>query len=137
VTLQVQLVSPERILWSGEAEMLTARTVEGGDITFLTGHAPFVGALEIGQVTVRPAQGSDVNFAVHGGFVEVSNDEVSVLSDVAEAMEQVDVNRAREARDRARAALSLDVGDIEAVSALRRAELRLQVAGATTEAASH
>jgi F-type H+-transporting ATPase subunit epsilon len=129
VTLQVQLVSPERILWSGEAEMLTARTLEGGDITFLTGHAPFVGALEVGKVTVRPAEGSDLHFAVHGGFVEVSGDEVSVLSDVAEAADQVDIERAQEAYARAKAAAAKDVGDTEAVAAARRAELRLEIAG--------
>ena len=84
MTMQVQVVSPERILWSGDAELVTARTVEGGDITFLTGHAPFVGALETGKVTVRPDGGDDVFFAVHGGFVEVSADNVSLLTDVAE-----------------------------------------------------
>ena len=49
MTLHVELVSPERILWTGEAEMVSARTVGGGEIAFLTGHAPFVGALDIGQ----------------------------------------------------------------------------------------
>jgi F-type H+-transporting ATPase subunit epsilon len=129
----VQLVSPERILWSGDAEMLTARTVEGGDITFLTGHAPFVGALEVGKVTVRPAEGDDIEFAVHGGFVEVSNDEVSVLSDVAEQADQVDIDRARAAYERAKAAIAADVTDEEAVAALRRAELRLAVAGVVAD----
>jgi len=129
MTLQVQVVSPERILWSGEAAMVTARTVEGGDISFLTGHAPFVGALETGKVTVRPADGADVFFAVHGGFVEVSNDEVSLLTDVAEAAEAVDVDRAAEARDRAKAQLNQVPDDADAVAALKRAELRLTVAG--------
>ena len=73
MTMTVQVVSPERILWSGEAEFVTARTVEGGDITFLTGHAPFVGALEIGKVIIRPAEGDDAVFAVHGGFVELAS----------------------------------------------------------------
>ena len=54
MSLQVQVVSPERILWTGDAAMVTARTVEGGDITFLTGHAPFVGALETGKVIQVP-----------------------------------------------------------------------------------
>ena len=83
MTLQVQVVSPERVLWSGEAEMVTTRVVEGGDISFLTGHVPYLGALDIGVLTIRPEQGDDVAFAVHGGFVEVSNDNVSIISDVA------------------------------------------------------
>lgn len=129
MTLQVQLVSPERILWTGEAEMVTARTIEGGDISFLTGHAPFVGALEIGKVTVRPSDGDDVTFAVHGGFVEVSNDDVSLLSDVSEATESIDVERATRASQAAKDALAQDSDDEEAAAALRRAELRLDMAG--------
>lgn len=127
--MQVQVVSPERILWSGDAELVTARTVEGGDITFLTGHAPFVGALETGKVTVRPDGGDDVFFAVHGGFVEVSADNVSLLTDVAEHAESIDIERAKAALAAAEEAMSRDVSDIEAVAARRRAELRLEVAG--------
>lgn len=130
MTLQIQLVSPERILWSGDAEMVTARTVEGGDITFLTGHAPFVGALETGKVTLRPSDGGDVHFAVHGGFVEVSGDEVSLLTDVAESAEWIDIERANASREAAKAELATNPDDGDAVAALRRAELRLEVAGA-------
>jgi F-type H+-transporting ATPase subunit epsilon len=131
VSLQVQVVSPERILWAGDADMVTARTVDGGDISFLTGHSPFVGALEIGQVTIRPTTGADVHFAVHGGFVEVSANNVSVLSDVAEAADQIDVERATRARDAARTALSGAPDDDDAAAALRRADVRLLVAGET------
>lgn len=132
MSLQVQVVSPERILWSGEAELVTARVVDGGDITFLSGHAPYVGALETGQVTIRPADGDDTQYAVHGGFVEVSNDVVTLLTDVAEGIDQIDVARATAARDAAKAALAADRGDADAAAALRRAELRLSVAGGVT-----
>jgi F-type H+-transporting ATPase subunit epsilon len=128
MTLQVEVVSPERILWQGEADMVIARTLGGGDIAFLTGHAPFVGALDIGKVVVRPPQGSDEIVAVHGGFVEVSNDRVTILSDVAELASQVDVERARRAAERAETALRAE-NDAEAEAALRRAHLRLTVAG--------
>jgi F-type H+-transporting ATPase subunit epsilon len=128
MTLQVEVVSPERILWQGEADMVIARTLGGGDIAFLTGHAPFVGALDIGKVVVRPPQGADEIVAVHGGFVEVSNDRVTILSDVAELASQVDVERARRAAERAEAALRAET-DVEAEAALRRAHLRLLVAG--------
>lgn len=129
MTMTVQVVSPERILWSGEAEMVTARTVEGGDISFQTGHAPFVGALQTGKVIIRPADADPIVFAVHGGFVEISNDEVSVLSDVSEAADQIDVERAQAALATARAALATDPVDPAAIDAVRRAELRLDVAG--------
>ncbi len=127
--MQVQVVSPERILWSGDAELVTARTVEGGDITFLSGHAPFVGALETGKVTLRPEGGADVVFAVHGGFVEISGDDVSLLTDVAEPADGIDIARAEAARAGAKDALAKTPDDAEAVAALRRAELRLEVAG--------
>ncbi len=132
MTLQVSVVSPERILWSGEAEMVIARTVGGGEIAFLTGHSPFVGALDIGKVVVRASSGDDEVVAVHGGFVEVSNDHVTVLSDVAELAGDIDVDRARSAQERAEAALR-DGGEAEEErrADLRRAEVRLEVAAAT------
>jgi F-type H+-transporting ATPase subunit epsilon len=129
VTLQVEVVSPERVLWSGEAEMVTARTVGGGDIAFLTGHQPFVGALAVAKVTVRPDEGPDEQIAVHGGFVEVSGDRVTILSDVAEVASQIDVERARRAREEAEAHLRQE-HDAEAEASLRRAHVRLEVAGA-------
>lgn len=130
MTLQVQVVSPERILWSGDASMVTARTIEGGDISFQTGHAPFVGALQTGKVVVYPDSADPELFAVHGGFVEVSNNQVSLLTDVAEHGDSVDVERAREAIERAKKKLSEDPLHSDALSALKRGELRLEVAGA-------
>ncbi len=127
MTMQVDLVSPERILYSGEAEMVLARTSEG-EIAFLTGHAPFIGALGIGRVIIRPATGGDEVAAVHGGFVEVSNDRVTILSDVAELASQIDLRRAQHALDEAeRRTMELD--DAEAIARLARARLRVQVAG--------
>jgi len=126
MTMQVELVSPERILWSGEAEMVVARTSEG-DIAFLTGHAPFIGALGIGGVTIEEPGGQQTKIAVHGGFVEVSHNKVVLLSDVAELASDIDVNRAREAKERAEAALRQE-HDAEVEAALRRANLRLSLA---------
>ena len=134
MTLQVELVSPERILYSGEADMVIARTVGGGELAFLTGHAPFVGALDIATVTLRTAVGDQL-VAVHGGFVEVSNDTVTILSDVAELSSQIDVERARQASDDAERRLQHD-HDAEAEGAARRAHVRLAAAGGLA-AASH
>jgi F-type H+-transporting ATPase subunit epsilon len=125
--LQVELVSPERILYSGEAEMLVARTSEG-DIAFLAGHAPFLGALGIGAVTINTVGGGTEQAAVHGGFVEVSGDRVTILSDVAELASDIDAARAQRAKEQAEAQLR-HAHDVEAEAALRRAHLRLEVAG--------
>jgi F-type H+-transporting ATPase subunit epsilon len=124
--MEVELVSPERVLYSGEADMVIARA-EGGDIAFLPGHAPFLGTLQIGMVTIR-SQGNQEVAAVHGGFVEVRDDKVIILSDVAELASQIDVARAREAGERAEAKLRTD-HDSEAEAALRRAHVRLEAAG--------
>ena len=124
--LQVELVSPERILYSGEAEMVVARTSEG-DIAFLTGHSPFIGALGVGAVSIRGTDGSEERAAVHGGFVEVSDNRVTILSDVAELASQIDVTRAERARAAAEEALRRE-HDTESEAALRRAQVRLQAA---------
>jgi F-type H+-transporting ATPase subunit epsilon len=126
--MQVELVSPERILFSGEAEMVIARTEGGGDIAFLSGHAPFVGALGIGMVRIRPTGGGDEErAAVHGGFVEVKDDRVTILSDVAELASQIDVERAQRAKEEAERRL-MESDDAECEAALRRAHVRLVVA---------
>ena len=127
--LQVELVSPEKVLYSGQASFVRARTVGGGEIAFLTGHAPFIGALDISSVKVIVESGEELFFAVHGGFVEVSDDTVTILSDVAELQSDIDVSRAEEARARAEADLRTNPDDEEANAALKRAEVRIEVAG--------
>jgi F-type H+-transporting ATPase subunit epsilon len=129
VPLNVDVVSPERVLYSGDADMLVCRTSEG-EIAFLPGHASFLGALGIGVVrSLLPDQGEQA-VAVHGGFVEVAKDHVIVLSDVAELADQIDVARAQRARQRAEERLNAEPDDEEAQAALLRATTRLEVAGA-------
>ena len=127
--MQVELVSPERILFSGEADMVIVRTVGGGDVAFLTGHAPFLGALAIHSARIKRPDGTEETAAVHGGFVHVRDNNVIILSDVAELASQVDVERARRAKEAAEEK-ARDVDDAEAQAALQRAVLRIDVAGA-------
>lgn len=128
MALQVEIVSPERVLYSGEGDMVVCRAAEG-DIAFLPGHAPYIGALGVAAVRVILPQHGEQAAAVHGGFVEVRDDHVIVLSDVAELPEQIDVARARAAKARAEEALRRDEHDEEARAALARANVRLEVAG--------
>jgi F-type H+-transporting ATPase subunit epsilon len=133
VPLTVDIVSPERVLYTGEADMVVCRTSEG-EIAFLPGHTPFLGALGIGVVRILlPGEGEQAA-AVHGGFVEVSNDRVIVLSDVAELAERIDVGRARRALEGAQERLGADPEDEDAQAALLRATTRLEVAGAAERA---
>ncbi len=134
MALRVEVVSPEQVLWTGEASMVVARTAGGGEIGFLPGHAPFIGALDVAAVRVIQ-EGGDEAIAVHGGFVEVSHDKLTVLSDMAELASQIDVARAEAARADAEARLKRVPGDPDAARDLRKADVRLQVAGATRTAA--
>jgi F-type H+-transporting ATPase subunit epsilon len=128
--MQVELVSPEAIVYTGVATMVLARTPEG-EIAFQPGHIPFVGTLSgKGAVKLWLSDGTVMPVAVHSGFVQVANDTVTILSDVAELREAIDVPRAEAARERALADLAADANDEEARARLERAELRLQVAGA-------
>ena len=129
-TFPVTVVSPEQVLYEGEGEMVACRTTEG-EIAFLPGHQPLLGALGTAKVRVILADGEQT-IAVHEGFVEVSGDRVVVLSDVAELPEEIDAARAQAAKERAEAALASNPDDEDAKAALARAELRLEVAGART-----
>jgi F-type H+-transporting ATPase subunit epsilon len=133
MALHVEVVSPESILYEGEGEQVVCRPT-GGEIAFLPGHTPFVGALDTYPVRVLLPGEGEVVIAVHGGFVEVRDDRVTVLSDVAELPDMIDVVRAQTAKEVAEAAVAADADDAEAAAALKRAELRLQVAGAGTPA---
>ena len=126
-TMHVELVSPERMLFSGEATIVIARP-SGGDAAFLPGHAPFLGLLGIGPVLIRTADGAEVRAAVHGGFIEVRNNRVTILSDVAELERDIDANRARAAKAKIEAKQH-ELSDADAAAALRRAHVRLEMAG--------
>lgn len=132
--LKVEVVSPERVLYSGEATMVITRTLSegegagGGEIAFQAGHTPFLGALAHSHTRVFLLDGTVADIAVHGGFVEVSENKVSILSDSAELSAEIDVDRARRAKDRAEDQLRNE-HDAEAVAALSRAHARLTAAG--------
>lgn len=130
MTLSVQLVSPERILFEGAAQIVVARTIGGGDIAFETGHAPFLGALQVWPVVLRDETGTETRIASHGGFVQVADDRVIILSDIAELGPDIDVARAQAALARAESTLDADADDAEATAARQRARTRLEVAGA-------
>jgi F-type H+-transporting ATPase subunit epsilon len=132
-TMQVELVSPERVLFSGEATMVVTRTLGGGDIAFQPGHAPFLAALTECHTRIHLADGTVQDVAVHGGFVQVSGNKVSILSDVAELADHIDVDRARRAQAAAQAALAHEI-DAETEAALRRAHARLLAVGGLAEA---
>ena len=127
-TMTVEVVSPEAVLYSGEATMVITRTLGGGASAGPPGHAAFLAAHTENHTRVCLADGSVEDIAVHGGFVEVSNNTVSLLSDAAEVGSMIDIERAQAAKDRAEERLRHE-HDAEAVSALGRANARLSAAG--------
>ncbi|MFV2038913.1 MAG: ATP synthase F1 subunit epsilon [Acidimicrobiales bacterium] len=127
MALTVELVSPERIVFEADASLVIARTTDG-EIGFQPGHVPFVGNLVSSVVRMALVDGGVQHIAVHSGFVEVSDDRVTLLSDVAELAGDIDVERAQAALTRATEALSTDRDDTEAAAAARRAETRISAA---------
>jgi F-type H+-transporting ATPase subunit epsilon len=119
--LHVEVVAVESEVWRGEAREVIARTTEG-ELGILPGHASLLGELAPGA-TVRILQegGQEVVAAVHGGFLSVTDEGVTVLAEVAELGQDIDASRAQAALQRARSE------DDEA--AARRAESRLRAAG--------
>jgi F-type H+-transporting ATPase subunit epsilon len=123
-TMHVELVSIEAPIWSGEATAVFGRTTEG-ELGILPGHTPLLGALEPGYpVRIVQENGDELRVAVHGGFLSVHRDGVSVLAEQAEAAEDIDVARARESLNKHEAD-----GDPDEVAAHNRALARLRAAG--------
>ena len=90
--MDVAIVDPEKELWSGEADFVVARSADG-EIGILPGHAPFLGVLKHARLKVE-AGGDEIIFAVHGGFIEMKDNRLSVLARRAEISSDIDVARA-------------------------------------------
>ncbi|MCX6397479.1 MAG: F0F1 ATP synthase subunit epsilon [Propionibacteriales bacterium] len=114
--LQVELVSADRLVWSGEASMIIARTSEG-DVGILPGHAPMLSVMVDGVVDVTTTDGETWIAAVDAGFLSVADDRVSVLAEHAEMAHDINLEKARADLDRAHAAGENDDESQAAVAA--------------------
>jgi F-type H+-transporting ATPase subunit epsilon len=122
--MTVELVAVERRIWSGEATFVLARTTLG-EIGILPGHEYTLAQLEeAGVVRVDGTDGNSVTAAVHGGFLHVTPEGVTILAESAEVSTEIDVARAKSALDRA------DDSEPEGAAAAARAQARLRAAGA-------
>jgi F-type H+-transporting ATPase subunit epsilon len=132
-TLHVELLLPDRSLWSGEAGMVIAKTIDG-DIGILPGHAPVFGILSPGSmVRIREVPGDDnpgdaVRAAVRDGFLSVNGDRVSILASTGEIAHEVDVSGARADLDSATTEAGSAAAAEESVE-VRYARARLRAAG--------
>ncbi|MFQ5524399.1 MAG: F0F1 ATP synthase subunit epsilon [Acidimicrobiia bacterium] len=85
-TFQLDVVSPEATVWSGQAEIVVARTFDG-ELGVMADHEPLMGALATGPVTIQADSGERITIGVHGGFIQVLNNQVTLITDRAELAE--------------------------------------------------
>ena len=128
-TMKLEIITAERVVYSDDVEVVVAPGVEG-ELGILPHHAPLLTILKPGEILVRKG-GQEQFLAVSGGFMEVLGNKVTILADAAERAEEIDLERARKAMERAQEALARRTADLDlerALAALRRAEVRLKVA---------
>jgi F-type H+-transporting ATPase subunit epsilon len=128
-TFEFEIVTPEKLVVRDVAEEMQI-PARNGYIGILPGHAPLITELAVGEITYRNA-GTSAILSVAWGFAEVLPTKVTILAESAEKPEEIDVNRAREAKQRAEERLQggqTDVDYARALTALQRAETRLDVA---------
>ncbi len=129
MSIVVELITPERVVKQVQADAVVIPAVDG-ELGILEHHLPLVAQLKAGEVRLRQGDAIE-HFAVSGGFVEVQNNTVKVFAETAEMAQDIDLERARQAAQRAKEALKatrheMDLAQAEA--ALRRALVRLHVA---------
>ncbi|MBQ2275035.1 MAG: ATP synthase F1 subunit epsilon [Lachnospiraceae bacterium] len=128
-TVQLQIVSPDRIFYEGEATMVEMHTSEG-DIGVYPDHIPLTTTLVPGIITITETEG-EKQAAIHSGFVEILGDKITILAEVAEWPEEIDVHRAEEAKIRAERRLrgedGKEINVFRAEMALRRSIARINL----------
>lgn len=129
MTIRCEIVSQDRLVFQGEADMVILPGVEG-EMGILPNHSPLLTTLKLGIIKVRSGGREEV-FAVAGGIAEVQPEVVTILADAAENVEEIDVARAEAARKRAEEMLAQGLPDdsdayLKMEAALRKSNLRLE-----------
>jgi F-type H+-transporting ATPase subunit epsilon len=119
--LQVELVAADRTVWSGQASMVVAKTVDG-DLGILRNHAPVLSLLTDGVVEIVPVDGDRMYAAVDGGFLSVAHNRVSILSQFAALSHEINVEEVRAELEAAQS----DSEDDAAEERVKRAEARIR-----------
>lgn len=129
-TFNLQIISPTRIFFDGDVDMVEMKTTEG-EIGVLAGHIPLTAILEPGVLRIKQQDGTK-EAALHDGFVEIQKDKVTVLAESCEWPDEIDMERANEARERAENRIRsgrTDVDMVRAELALKKALTRINLAG--------
>ncbi|MBP9676711.1 MAG: ATP synthase F1 subunit epsilon [Anaerolineaceae bacterium] len=131
MTINCEIVSQDRLVYQGDADIVIIPGMSG-QMGILAHHSPVLTALNYGIITVRE-KNNEINFTVSGGVAEVMPDKVTILADSAENVQEIDIERAMKARERAEERLKLTLATdtdryMRITSALKRSDLRLQAA---------
>lgn len=127
-TIRLDIVTPEKLVYSKDVNMVIARATDG-DLGILPGHAPLIAGLDLWPVRLLTDEGEEY-ISVCGGFIEVQPTKVIILASCAELPDQIDVQRATSAKERAEKRIAGDhqgIDVIRAETALKRAMVRLSV----------
>ncbi|WP_215492668.1 F0F1 ATP synthase subunit epsilon [Fenollaria sporofastidiosus] len=124
--LYLKVVTPDKLFFEGDIDMLVARTIEG-DVGILLNHSPLVTILDIGRLVIKDGDERKVA-ACAGGYIDVRNNNITVVSDACEWEDEIDINRAERAKERASRKLEdKDTDTFKAELALKKAINRINV----------
>ena len=124
--LYLKVVTPDKLFFEGEIDMLVARTIEG-DVGILLNHSPLVTILDIGRLVIKDGDERKIA-ACAGGYIDVRNNNITVVSDACEWEDEIDINRAERAKERASKKLEdKDTDTFKAELALKKAINRINV----------
>ncbi len=131
----LEIVTPEHLVYSDDIDVLTVPTVQG-EISILAKHVPLVTMINPGEIIIK--KNNEIEYmAISGGFVQVIPNKVIILADAAERAEEIDLERAEQARERAQRLMEEKRGDkishAEAMAAFQRALVRIKVARRKTK----
>ena len=130
--IDLKIITPDRVFYSVKASFLELNTVEGG-IGIYKNHIPMTTVLEPGIATITEEGGNKKEAALHTGFMEILGDRITILAEIAEWPDEIDRNRAQEAKIRAERRLQNDKPNVN----ITRAELALHKALVRIELADH
>ena len=128
-TFNVEIVTPHKVVYKGEAQFVKLRTVLG-DMGIQPNHAPLVSELVLGEMLIRAEDKSEEVFYVSGGFLEIQQNKTLVLADDAMNIKDIDIQRAEKEAEELKAKMDKikeDIDMMEAEKLLREALMKVQL----------
>ena len=129
--INLQIITPEKIAYKNKADQISLPT-ENGEITILANHIPLISTMKHGELVIKN-EGKEIPMAVCSGFVEVRRNSIIIMTDIAERVEEIDEQKAKEAKEKAQDLLKekdrmSDVAFADATALLEKSLTRIRVA---------